>query len=259
MGYSSIIDSLNDNRVDEGMMSSISKNTKYNNKDTARMLKAIISGQISKLSSKDVDISLGVIDNRTTLYKNNIKYLVYTVVGTKGGSVKTEVKGYNKDGTFYVAITFYNLHTMGYVGKTLLYECSTEDVFNAFKTKIEYQGGFDSVYDTNKEMYSRGVTYYDSNKDMYCTSKDEAIDMIFSYCADSLKNNLSALKEHINSFDKCLLFFTTSSEGMSTGITLYLYGKSDVVENFSRDIKQSKFYNFVSRSRDGMVMFIFNL
>lgn len=52
MGYFNIIDSLSDKRVDEGMVSSISKNTKKQNKDTKRMVDAVLSGQISKLYSK---------------------------------------------------------------------------------------------------------------------------------------------------------------------------------------------------------------
>ena len=46
MGYFNIIDSLSDKRVDEGMVSSISKNTKKQNKDTKRMVDAVLRGQI---------------------------------------------------------------------------------------------------------------------------------------------------------------------------------------------------------------------
>ena len=67
MGYFNIIDSLNDKRVDEGMVSSISKNTKKQNKDTKRMVDAVLSGQISKLSNKDTCIEYSVSLERTTL------------------------------------------------------------------------------------------------------------------------------------------------------------------------------------------------
>lgn len=72
MGYFNIIDSLSDKRVDEGMVSSISKNTKKQNKDIKRMIDAVLSGQISKLSSKDMGIAIEV-RNRIEMILNNRK------------------------------------------------------------------------------------------------------------------------------------------------------------------------------------------
>lgn len=97
MGYFTIIDSLSDKRVDEGMVSSISKNTKKQNKDTKRMVDAVLSGQISKLSSKDMDINIEV-RNDTKLSKNNKKYEKYCIVGNRMGVIRTEVHGYDING-----------------------------------------------------------------------------------------------------------------------------------------------------------------
>lgn len=130
MGYFNIIDSLSDKRVDEGMVSSISKNTKKQNKDTKRMVDAVLSGQISKLSSKDMDISL-LVRNDTKLSKNNKKNEKYCIVGTKGGVLRTEVRGYEINGDYVVAVIGYNLHKGTTVGKAMLWECSNEDVFNS--------------------------------------------------------------------------------------------------------------------------------
>lgn len=44
MGYFNIIDSLKNSRIEEGMVSSISKNTKKQNKETKRMVDAVLSG-----------------------------------------------------------------------------------------------------------------------------------------------------------------------------------------------------------------------
>lgn len=79
MGYFTIIDSLSDKRVDEGMVSSISKNTKRQNKDIKRMVDAVLSGQISKLSSKDMDINMLKVlgDNGVDVWVTSLK-----VVGT---------------------------------------------------------------------------------------------------------------------------------------------------------------------------------
>lgn len=108
MGYFNIIDSLNDKRVDEGMVSSISKNTKKQSKDVKRMVDALIGGQISKLSSKDMDINIEV-RNDTKLSSNNKKYEQYCITGTKGGVLRTEVRGYEINGEYFVAIIGYNL------------------------------------------------------------------------------------------------------------------------------------------------------
>ena len=190
MGYFNIIDSLSDKRVDEGMVSSISKNTKKQNKDTKRMVDAVLSGKISKLSSKDMDINIEV-RNDTKLYKNNKKNEKFCIVGTKGGVLRTEVRGYEINGDYIIAIMGYNLHNGSTISKAMLYKCMDEDVFKKFKEKMEYQGGFDSKLDLNVNMYFNGTTFYDSDRDVYCTSTKEALDMIFSYCADLLCGSLS--------------------------------------------------------------------
>lgn len=64
------------------MVSSISKNTKKQNKDIKRMVDALISGQISKLSSKDMDINIEVW-NDTKLSSSNKKYEQYCITGAR--------------------------------------------------------------------------------------------------------------------------------------------------------------------------------
>lgn len=135
MGYFNIIDSLSDKRVDEGMVSSISKNTKKQNKDTKRMVDAVLSGQISKLSSKDMDINIEV-RNDTKLSSSNKKYEQYCITGTKGGVLRTEVRGYEINGEYFVAIIGYNLLKGTTVGKARICKCSDEDVFKKFKEKM---------------------------------------------------------------------------------------------------------------------------
>lgn len=51
--------------------------------------------------------------------------------------------------------------------------------------------GMVSSISKNTNMYRSGVTYYDSNRDIYCKNTKEALDMIFSYCADSFCSSLS--------------------------------------------------------------------
>ena len=265
MGYFNIIDSLSDKRVDEGMVSSISKNTKKQNKDTNRMVDAFLSGQISKLSSKDMDINIEV-RNDTKLSSHNKKYEKYCIAGTKGGVLRTEVRGYEINGDYIVAIIGYNLHKGTTVGKAMLYKCSTEDVFKKFKEKMEHQGGFDSIYDLNKEMYSEGTTYYDSVKDVYCKNTKEALDMIFSYCADSFCSSLSRsdITKAFSQFDTCRLDISSGAGSMSTGVMINLYGgEPDIVDSmyytFGTEVnKLNSFYRFITYSEDGQAIILFN-
>lgn len=266
MGYFNIIDSLNDKRVDEGMVSSISKNTKKQSKDVKRMVDAVISGQISKLSNKDMDISLQV-RNDTKLSKNNKKNEKYCIVGTKGNFLRTEVRGYEINGEYFVAIIGYNLHKGTTVGKARICKCSDEDVFKKFKEKMENQGGFDSIYDLNTNMYRSGVTYYDSNRDIYCKNTKEALDMIFSYCTDSFCSSLSRsdITNALGQFDTCRLDIASpNKDGMSTSVAVYLYGESDIVDSFYDTFgtevnKIGSFYRVVTYPKYGQAIILFNL
>lgn len=267
MGYFNIIDSLSDKRVDEGMVSSISKNTKKQNKDIKRMIDAVLSGQISKLSSKDMGIAIEV-RNDTKLSSNNKKYEQYCITGTKGGVLRTEVHGYEISGEYFVAIIGYNLHKGTTVGKAMLWECSNEDVFNKFKEKMENQGGFDSIYDLNTNMYRSGVTYYDSNRDIYCKNTKEALDMIFSYCADSFCSSLSRsdITNALGRFDTCRLDIASpNKDGMSTSVVVNLYGGEPEVVDLMYDTigtkvnKLNSFYRFITYAEDGQAIILFNL
>ena len=265
MGYFNIIDSLSDKRVDEGMVSSISKNTKKQNKDTKHMIDAVISGQISKLSSKDMDISL-LVRNDTKLSKNNKKNEKYCIVGTKANILRTEVRGYEINGDYFVAVIGYNLHKGTTVGKAMLWECSNEDVFNKFKEKMEHQGGFDSTYDVNTSMYRSGTTYYDSNRDVYCENTKEALDMIFSYCADSFCSSLSRsdITEAFSQFGTCRLDIASSQGAMSTNVLINLYGGDPGIVDSMYDTigtkvnKLNSFYRFITYAEEGQAIIIFN-
>lgn len=266
MGYFTIIDSLSDKRVDEGMVSSISKNTKKQNKDIKRMVDALISGQILNYHLRIwiSTLRFGTIQNFLVVIK---KYEQYCITGTKGGVLRTEVRGYEISGEYFVAIIGYNLLKGTTVGKARICKCSDEDVFKKFKEKMENQGGFDSIYDLNTNMYRSGVTYYDSNRDIYCKNTKEALDMIFSYCADSFCSSLSRsdITDALGQFDTCRLDIASpNKDGMSTSVVVNLYGESDIVDSFYDTIgtevnKLGSFYRVVTCPKDGQAIILFNL
>ena len=136
-----------------------------------------------------------------------------------------------------------------------------------FKEKMENQGGFDSIYDLNTNMFRSGVTYYDSNRDIYCKNTKEALDMIFSYCADSFCSSLSRsdITDALGQFDTCRLDIASpNKDGMSTSVVVYLYGESDIVDSFYGTIgtevnKLGSFYRVVTYPKDGQAIILFNL
>lgn len=134
----------------------------------------------------------------------------------------------------------YNLHNGSTISKAMLYKCMDEDVFKKFKEKMEYQGGFDSKLDLNVNMYFNGTTFYDSDRDVYCTSTKEALDMIFSYCADLLCGSLSGFNSlftrWLSNFESCRLDITSSKEGLGTSALIYLYGDEETLDGFSDEV-----------------------
>lgn len=182
------------------------------------------------------------------------------------GVMRTEVRGYELNGDYIVAIMGYNLHNGSTISKAMLYKCMDEDVFKKFKEKMEHQGGFDSKLDLNVNMYFKGTTFYDSDRDVYCTSTKEALDMIFSYCADLLCGSLSGFNSlftrWLPNFESCRLDITSSKEGLGTSALIYLYGDKETLDGFSDEVcvpmDKSRFHATTSTFY-GYVVFIFNL
>lgn len=91
--------------------------------------------------------------------------------------------------------------------------------------------------------------------------------MIFSYCADSFCSSLSRsdITDALGQFDTCRLDIASpNKDGMSTGVVVYLYGESDIVDSFYDTIgtevnKIGSFYRVITYPKDGQAIILFNL
>lgn len=241
MGYSDLIDKLIDTRIDEGMMTSIKKNTV--NKEMKSFTDALLSHNVKKLRKVDVKVEIPMLYNQTGLTKNVGKYLVFTDSRPRD-IYDEEVNGYNVDGEFYYSITFfYGSAVLRPLGKTLLYKCDSEEVFKAFGDSIK-KHGFTSTSDIPNTMFKRGSVYYNVKTDEFIDDKDKVVDIIFSYCSDILVKDLvksgnGDAKSVLNKFNLLRsghFSIITAESSIATNINLLLYADKEILQEFYDDV-----------------------
>ena len=241
MGYSDLIDKLIDTRIDEGMMTSIKKNTV--NKEMKSFTDALLSHNVKKLRKVDVKVEIPMLYNQTGLTKNVGKYLVFTDSRPRD-IYDEEVNGYNVDGEFYYSITFfYGSAVLRPLGKTLLYKCDSEEVFEAFGDSIK-KHGFTSTSDIPNTMFKRGSVYYNVKTDEFIDDKDKVVDIIFSYCSDILVKDLVKYgngdsKSVLNKFNvlhRGHFSIITAESSIATNINLLLYADKEILQEFYDDV-----------------------
>lgn len=263
MGYSDLIDKLIDTRIDEGMMTSIKKNTV--NKEMKSFTDALLSHNVKKLRKVDVKVEIPMLYNHTGLTKNVGKYLVFTDSRPRD-IYDEEVNGYNVDGEFYYSITFfYGSAVSRPLGKTLLYKCDSEEVFKAFGDIIK-KHGFTSTSDIPNTMFKRGSVYYNVKTDEFIDDKDKVVDIIFSYCSDILVKDLvksgnGDAKSVLNKFNVLHsghFSVITAESSIATSINLLLYADREILQEFYDDVcaKLPKTNYKVGLSSYGFIQFV---
>lgn len=98
MGYFNIIDSLTSKRVDEGLLSSIEKNTK--NLAMKSLIDALSSGDINKLDKKSIEIDKYTLYNKSPLYIGDSKNIIFSHNMEVGLDNTKNVVVYNKGNDF---------------------------------------------------------------------------------------------------------------------------------------------------------------
>ena len=241
MGYSDLIDKLIDTRIVEGMMTSIKKNTV--NKEMKSFTDALLSHNVKKLRKSDLSVEIPNLYNQVGFSKNLGKYLVFTDSRPRY-EYDVEVNGYNVDGEFYYSITFfYGSAVLRPLGKTLLYKCDSEEVFEAFGDKYQ-KHGFTSTSDIPNTMFKRGSVYYNIKTDEFIADKDMVADIIFSYCSDILVKDLvkygnGDAKSVLNKFNVLRsghFSIVTAESNIATTINLLLYADKEILQEFYDDV-----------------------
>lgn len=241
MGYSDLIDKLLDTRIEEGMMTSIKKNTV--NKEMKSFTDALLSHNVKKLRKSDLSVEIPNLYNQVGFSKNLGKYLVFTDSRPRY-EYDVEVNGYNVDDEFYYSITFfYGSSVLRPLGKTLLYKCDSEEVFKAFGDSIK-KHGFTSTSDIPNTMFKRGSVYYNIKTDEFIDDKDMVADIIFSYCSDILVKDLVKYgngdsKSVLNKFNVLHsghFSIITAESNIATTINLLLYADKEILQEFYDDV-----------------------
>lgn len=241
MGYNNIIDSLTSKRVNEGMMTSIKKNTV--NKEMKSIIDALLSHNVKKLNKKDLAVDIPMLYNQVGFSKGVGKYLIFTDSSPRD-IYDVEVNGYKVDDEFYYGITFLYGSVLRPLGKTLLYKCDNEEAFKAYGDSIK-KHGFTSTGDIPKTMYKRGLVYYNIGEDEFLDDKDKVVDIIFSYCSDILvkdlvkygKGNAKSVLSEFSVFDSAKFDVHTPETGVATHVSLLLYSKDNAtLQSFYDDI-----------------------
>lgn len=241
MGYSDLIDKLIDTRIDEGMMTSIKKNTV--NKEMKSFTDALLSHNVKKLRKSDLSVEIPNLYNQVGFSKNLGKYLVFTD-SRPSYEYDVEVNGYNVDDEFYYSITFfYGSSVLRPLGKTLLYKCDSEEVFKAFGDSIK-KHGFTSTSDIPNTMFKRGSVYYNIKTDEFIDDKDMVADIIFSYCSDILVKDLvkygnGDAKSVLNKFNVLHsghFSIVTAESNIATTTNLLLYADKEILQEFYDDV-----------------------
>lgn len=241
MGYSDLIDKLIDTRIDEGMMTSIKKNTV--NKEMKSFTDALLSHNVKKLRKVDLSVEIPNLYNQVGFSKNVGKYLVFTDSSSRD-AYDVEVNGYNVDGEFYYSITFfYSSSVLRPLGKTLLYKCDNEEAFKAYGDTIK-KHGFTSTSDIPYTMFKRGSVYYNVKTDEFIDDEDRVADIIFSYCSDILVKDLvmygnGDAKSVLNKFNVLRsghFSIITAESSIATTINLLLYADKEILQEFYDDV-----------------------
>ena len=142
MGYYDIIDKLS-NRVEEGMMTSIQKNTVK----AKSVLSALISGDYSDLPKKDIKV-LG--DNKF-FNKSPIKYTTSEkivedlyIAGVSNHTVR--FVSYIKNGVPYFVLLYMNVVTRLMFGRCTIYECTEAGRYEEIVSDIKGKNVSDYRY-----------------------------------------------------------------------------------------------------------------
>jgi len=185
MGYSNIIDSLTSKRVDEGLLSSIEKNTK--NIAMKSLIDALSSGDINKLDKKSIEIDKYTLYNKSPLYVGDSKNIIFSHNMEVGLDNTKNVVVYNKGNDFYIAEILKNhgvYDNEKWLYPTVIYT-ATEDVVKGYIDDANNKN-----YPTTSYMTECGVVLYDEASNAFLSDKKEVTKRVFKKCSEVLKDSL---------------------------------------------------------------------
>lgn len=247
MGYYDIIDKLT-NCVDEGMVSSIKKNTKVKS-----VLSALISGDYSDLPKKDVKV---VGDNKF-FNKSPIKYTTSEkviedlyVAGVSNHTVR--FVSYIKNGIPYFVLLYMNVVTRLMFGRCTIYECTEVGRYQEIVSDIKGKNVSDYRY-LDRDIDGCKIvakTFYSTLGSSYCyyMGLDDFLDDFVLDCSLQVKHKCKT-------FEKDMELYSITNSTLSYDASIYEFSFNLYTRKGDKD-GISALYNYLDYSLSSNIMYI---
>lgn len=130
MGYSDLIDKLVDIRINEGMISSISKN-KYRNADVDSLCSALLNGSLFIIPTKYIDIRDTHYYNKSPFDSDLLRYTISTEPINTGRGGVFRIYHMVKGNEYYFMITLSSVdRVFTRMKRCVIQKCNDEEVAN---------------------------------------------------------------------------------------------------------------------------------
>ena len=245
MGYSDLIDKLLDTRIDEGMISSISKN-KDKNADIDSLRSALLNGSLFIIPTKYIDIRDTHYYNKSPFDSGLLRYTISTEhLNTKSGR-DSRIYRMIKGNEYYFMITRSSVdRTYTRMKRCVIQKCDDEEVANTIwgyvnKNQLQMTSvnetlkGCKIVADTYRAFEGSAVAGSFKNKSILSDTKS-IMETMFSDAVNCMKSLFNT--EYDAFIDKLYLNCTDYSVRLN-GDVLTLYMNLDNVDMIHNEFKR---------------------
>lgn len=248
MGYYDIIDKLS-NRVEEGMMTYIQKNTVK----AKSVLSALISGDFSSLPKKDIK----VLGDTKFFNKSPIKYTTSEkmvedlyVDGVSNHTVR--FVSYIKNGIPYFVLLYMNVVTRLMFGRCTIYECTEVGRYQEIVSDIKGKNVSDYRY-LDRDIDGCKIvakTFYSTLGSSYCyyMGLDDFLDDFVLDCSLQVKHKCKT-------FEKDMELYSITNSTLSYDASIYEFSFNLYTRKGDKD-GISALYNYLDYSLSSKIMYI---
>lgn len=270
MSYSGIIDSLDSLRINEGMISSISKN-KDKNEDIDSLCSALLNGSLFRIPTKYIDIRDTHYYNKSPFDSGLLRYTISTEpLNTQRGRdyrIYRMIKG----NEYYFMITLSSVDRFyTRMKRCVIHKCDDEEIADTIWGYVNRKSlqmtsihdtlkGCKIVADTYRAFDGNAVAGSFKNKSIFSDTKS-VMEAMFSDAVNCMK---SLFKIEYEPFIDRLYLNCTDYSVRLNGDVLTLYMKFDNVDTIYDDFKSgldnisTDFYSLYKDSNGVGIQFFF--
>lgn len=245
MGYSDLIDRLLDTRINEGMISSISKN-KDKNEDIDSLCSALLQGLLIQVPTKHIDIRETHYYNKSPFDSDLLRYTISTESLDSKGGRDFRIYRIIKGDEYYFMITRSSVdRTYTRMKRCVIQKCDDEEVADTIWSHVNRKSlrlmsvnntlrGCDIVTDTYRAFDGNSVSGSFKNKGILNDTESVMEAMFF----DAVNCMKSLFKVNYESFIDKLFVNCTDYSVRLIGDVLTLYMNFDNVGTMYDDFKR---------------------